>query len=348
MRKIKYIIITLGLSAVVTILIIIVLRKPNYSINTSGKLVIVNKLSSSIIIFNLKNGKTISEIPVEIEPHEVITLLNQKQFAITNYGAPDVVGESISVVNANTSQIEKTIDLKNSPRPHGITRVPNSDNVVVVTDIGNELLVVNTQTGYIEKRISTEQELSHMVVLHPYESLAYVTNINSGSVSVIDLELGKLIQIISCGLGTEGIDITPDGKEVWVSNSRENTISVINTETNEVIDTLTTGNEAMRLKFSIDGKYCFVPNSKDGVIRVYNQKTKEQIEVIEIPGKKNLVDRLLYHTPRPVGILMHPNGKYIFVANSNADKVEVIDIQTFEIVCNIGTGRVPDGLAFIK
>ena len=348
MRAIKYVILTLGIGFMAIFLIILILRRPNYSINTTGKLVIVNKLSRSVIVFDLDGAKEILEIPLEIEPHEVIALSNQKQFVITNYGTPDVVGESITIINTKTSEVEKIIDLKNSPRPHGITKVSSSVNVVVVTDIGNELLVVNTQTGDIQKRIPTEQELSHMVVLHPYKPLAYVTNINSGSVSVIDLALERVIQIITCGLGAEGIDITPDGKEVWVSNGRENTISVIDTETNEVIDTLTTGNEAMRLKFSIDGKYCFVPNSKDGVIRVYNQKTKEQLKVIEIPGKKNLVDRLLYHTPRPLGILMHPNGKYVFVANSNADKVEVIDIQTFEIVCNIGTGRVPDGLAFLR
>jgi YVTN family beta-propeller protein len=45
---------------------------------------------------------------------------------------------------------------------------------------------------------------------------------------------------------------------------------------------------------------------------------------------------------------MHPNGKYAFVVNSNADKVEVIDMKSFKIVSTIGKGRVTDGLAFIK
>jgi len=348
MKTLKHAIITVGLGFLVIIVIILISRRPIYSIQASGKLVIVNKLSSSIIIFNLKDGKRISEIPVEIEPHEVISLKNKNQFAVTNYGAPHVVGESISIVNAKTSQVEKTIDLEDSPRPHGITRALNSNSVVVVTDIGNELLVINTQTGDIEKRISTEQELSHMVALHPHKSLAYVTNINSGSVSVIDLDMEKVIEIIYCGLGAEGIDITPDGRELWVTNSKENTISVIDTRINQVIELLKTGNEALRLKFSVDGKYCLVPNSKDGTIRVYNQKTKKQIKVINVPGKKNIIDRILYHTPRPVGILMHPNGNYAFVANSNADKVEVIDMKTFEIVSKIGTERVPDGLAYLE
>ena len=185
MKRIKRLILALFLCCIGFALVIYTVRRPHYSIKTSGKLVIVNKLSSSITIFDLNTAKKITEISEDIEPHEVIALSNQSQFVITNYGAPDVVGESISVVNANSYEIEKNISLKDSPRPHGITKLPNSDNVAIVTDAGNELLVVNTQTGDIQKRISTKQKLSHMVVLHPRKPLAYVTNIVSGSVSII-------------------------------------------------------------------------------------------------------------------------------------------------------------------
>jgi YVTN family beta-propeller protein len=61
-----------------------------------------------------------------------------------------------------------------------------------------------------------------------------------------------------------------------------------------------------------------------------------------------LLERLLYHTPRPVGILIHPNGLYAFVANSNANKIEVIDMKTFTVVSAIKTGKIPDGLAIIN
>ena len=46
--------------------------------------------------------------------------------------------------------------------------------------------------------------------------------------------------------------------------------------------------------------------------------------------------------------MMHPNGLYAFIANSNADKIEVIDMNTLTLVSSIGTGRVPDGIAFVE
>jgi YVTN family beta-propeller protein len=348
MKKIKYLVL-IGITLfLIFVIAIIVIRRPSYTIQTTGKLYIVNKLSKSITVFDLFQGKEVTEFPLEIEPHEATTLTNPNRVIITNYGAPNVVGKSISVINTISNKVEKTIGLEESLRPHGIVTFQNSKNVGVVTDIGNDLLVVNVETGVVEKKIPTQQVVSHLLVLHPNKPIAYVTNINSSSVSVIDLNLNQVIKIISCGLGTEGIDITPDGAEIWVTNNKENTISVINTDTFQITNTMTTGNESLRLKFSVDGKHCLVPNSSDGTISVYEQHSKKQIKTISIPGKKNLVERALYHTPRPVGILIHPNGLYAFVANSNANKVEVIDMKTFTLVSTIGTGKVPDGLALVQ
>lgn len=61
-----------------------------------------------------------------------------------------------------------------------------------------------------------------------------------------------------------------------------------------------------------------------------------------------MTERTFCHTPNPVNILMYLTGLYAFIANSNASKIEVIDITSFEIVSTISTGKIPDALAFIK
>jgi len=348
MKKIKFVALFGLLCFIALQITIYVIRKPSYTIKTDGKLYIVNKLSSSITVFDLYNGKEITEIPIDIEPHDPTTVTDQSKVVVTNYGTPNILGKSITVINAKTNTIEKTIELEGSIAPHGIVAFPKSNKVGVVTDIGNNLLVVDVAKGIVEKNIPTQQIISHLLALDPKKPLTYVTNINSGSVSVIDLEKEKVIKIIPCGFKTEGIDITPDGSEIWVTNSKENTISVINTATYQITNTLPSGKESLRLKFSIDGKHCLVTNASDGTISVYDQLTKKQIKTIQLHGKASLIERLLYHTPRPVGILIHPNGLYAFVANSNANKIEVIDMKTFTIVSTIGTGKIPDGMAFVK
>jgi len=348
MKKIKLVLLFGLLCFIALKITIFVVRKPSYTIKTNGKLYIVNKRSSSITVFDLYQGKEITEIPIEVEPHDPTTVADQSKVVVTNYGTPEVLGKSITVINTKTNKVEKTIDLEGSIAPHGIVAFPQSNKVGVVTDIGNNLLVVDVATGIVEKNIKTQQIVSHLLALDPNKPIAYVTNINSGSVSVIDLELNRVIKIIPCGLGTEGIDITPDGSEIWVTNNKENTISVISTVTYKITNTLTTGKESLRLKFSIDGKHCLATNSGDGTISVYDQHLKQQLKTIRLHGKTSLLEKILYHTPRPVGIFIHPNGLYAFVANSNANKIEVIDMKTFTLVSTIGTGKIPDGMTFIE
>lgn len=325
---------------------IFIFRLPSYNIKTSGKLYITSKLSKDVQVFNLSSGKEIAEIPIDILSHEAIKTLDESNIVLTNYTDKD--NFAVKVIDTKTNQVKKTIHLKDTIRVNGIAKYPEPNKVTLIDYHKNELLVLNVDTERIEKRIATQQKKSHLAVLHPNKAIAYVTNINSGSISIINLNDNEPVKIIPCGLGRKGIDITPDGTEIWVTNTKQNLITVINTESNQITNTIRSGNESLKLKFSIDGKYCIVTNATDGTLDIFNQKTKQKVKTIILHGKTNIVEKLLYHTPRPVNVLMHPNGLYAFVSNSNANKIEVIDMKSLEIVSTIGTGDVPDALTFVN
>tara|TARA_R110002126_G_scaffold129572_2_gene272449 strand:+ start:22587 stop:23630 length:1044 start_codon:yes stop_codon:yes gene_type:complete len=347
MKKLKILALIFGLIFLAAIAFYFV-KQPSYTIRTEGTLYIVNKVSKSVTIFDLNKGKEVKELPMEIEPHEATVVSNPGRVVVTNYGTPVENGNSITVINPKNNKIVKKITLGKSSKPHGIITLREANKVGIVTDVGNHLSIVNIESGILEKQIATQQELSHLLVQHPVKPLIYVSNINSGSVSVIDIKLDSVVKIIPFANKIEGIDVSLDGSELWITNIQENLISVVNTETYKTINTIPTGKEPLRLKFSNDGKYCLVSNSSDGTISVYNSKTKKQITTINILGKKNIFEKILYHTPRPVGILMHPNGLYAFVSNFTAGRIEVVDMNSFKIISSIKVGQMPDGLAFIN
>jgi YVTN family beta-propeller protein len=346
MKRLKYVILFFGLLFLILRVSIFIFRLPSYKIETSGKLYIVSKLSKDVQVFNLSTGKEIAEMPIDMLSHEAVTTIDNNNVVLTNYSNND--DYAVKVIDTKTNTVKKTITLKGNVRINGIVEYPEANKVAIIDYVKNKLLVLNVETEHIEKQIDTKQKKSHLAILHPNEPTAYVTNINSGSISVIDLNSDKVIKIIPCGLGRKGIDITPDGSEIWVTNTNENLITVINTTNNQITNTISSGNESLKLKFSIDGKYCFVTNATDGTIDIFNQQSKKKINTIMLHGKTTLLEKLLYHTPRPVNILMHPNGLYAFVANSNANKIEVIDMKSFKIVSTIGTGDVPDALVFVE
>ena len=318
-------------------------RSQKYNLKIKGKLFVVNKADKTITVFDLSKGKELKEIELKTDAREIVALPNN-EIAITNHGDIYLPGKSISIFDSEELMFKRKIRLDGGIRPYGLVRLNNSKKVAVASNNGNNLLIVDTERDSVEAVIPTQQKISHKLVLHPSNPLAYVTNQKSGSVSVINYETKVVLKIIKTGYGAQGIDITPDGKEVWVTNSRENTISLINTETNTVEDTLNTGKGAYRLKFSLDGKYAFVTNAYDGTIFVFDRSIRHKIKTITLPGKSSFIQRVLYHTPTPRDMFMHPNQRHAFIANSNADKVEVLDLKTLKIVGNINTGQVPGAL----
>jgi len=346
MKVLKGVAISLGMMIVI-LGVVYLIKQPSYRIQTEGALYVVNKGSNSITVFDLYEGDEIKEISLEIEAHEATVLSNPSRIVVTNYGSPKKEGKSVTVINAATNTIEKTIALGESARPHGIITMPKEHMVGVVTDVGNHLSVVNVATDLVEKQIATEQDLSHLLVHHPFRPLVYVANINSGTVSIINLDLEEVVQIIKCSSRAEGIDITPDGSEIWVTNIEDRFISVINTETYEITAGVDTGKQPLRLKFTTDGKQCLVSNASDGTISIYDTYTKKRMANLHLPGNGGIFEKLIYGTPRPVGILMHPNGQYAFVSNYSVGRVEVLDMHNLTWASSIKVGDMPDGLALI-
>jgi YVTN family beta-propeller protein len=346
MKRIKILLISLGVLFLMLRLSIFIFRLPSYSIETSGKLYVVSKLSEDVQVIDLSTGEQIAEIPIDILCHEAVATSDKKRVVVTNTLGKD--GNLVKIINTESNRIESSINSEINIKASGIVALPELNKVAVIDLINNDLLVLNVETKSIEKQIQTQQKKSHLLVLHPKKTIAYVTNVDSGSISVVDLSTNNVIKIIPCGVGRKGIAITPDGSEIWVTNTKENTIHVINTTNYKITNVLKSGNESMKLKFSVDGKTCLFVNATDGTISVYDQQSKKKIKTITLHGKGTRLERILYHTPRPVNIIMHSNGLYAFVANSNADRIEVIDMKNFKIISTIGTGRVPDAMVFVE
>jgi YVTN family beta-propeller protein len=69
---------------------------------------------------------------------------------------------------------------------------------------------------------------------------AYVTNMVSGTVTVINADKRKVIETIKVGAEPFGCALTPDGRTLYVANQSSETVSVIDTEHDRVIATIKT------------------------------------------------------------------------------------------------------------
>lgn len=97
------------------------------------------------------------------------------------------------------------------------------------------------------------------VAITPDARKVYVTNMASGTVSVIDARYYYVIDTIEVGTEPFGCAITPDGKLLYVANQSSDSVSVINTRRDRVVDTIyDVGSKPHGLAIDADGGKVYV------------------------------------------------------------------------------------------
>ncbi len=309
-------------------------------------LIVLNKSDHEAALVNPATLQVSAKLPTGKGPHEVATSRDGRIAYVSNYGAygvfrpneqrpPQPPGTSITVLDLKAHKMTATWELGEFKRPHGIVVGRDGKRLWVTAEENKAVLELDTSSGRIVKSWKTDQETSHMVVPTLDEKKLYVSNIRSGSVTVIT-RATDAVKTIKTADGTEGIAISPDGKEVWATNRAAHTISVIDTASDTVKETFESGGKMpIRVKFTPDGKEVLVSNAQSNMVSVFNAGTRALVAKIEVGMM-------------PVGIQMTPDGKRAFVANTNANKVSVIDVAARKVLSTFETGNEPDGMAWAR
>ena len=139
------------------------------------------------------------------------------------------------------------------------------------------------------------------------------------------------LTVVPVGRGSEGFDVSPDGKEVWVANAQDGTVSIIELATKKVTVTLQANvRGANRLKFTPDGKLVLIsPGWALVVLDAATHKEVKRLAAVHGSG----------------GIQMQPDGARAYVACGRDNYVAVIDLKTLEMVGKVKVAS-PDGLAW--
>ncbi|MCC6408401.1 MAG: beta-propeller fold lactonase family protein [Planctomycetes bacterium] len=316
----------------------------------AGTLIVLNKTDATASFLDASDGTTLAVVGTGIGPHECAVAPGEKLAVVCDYGAQKP-GNTLTLLELEHRVAFDKIDLGEYRRPHGIA-FASAERLYVTCEQNQALIEVDLTTRKVVRAIATEQQLSHMVALSPDGSRAWVANIGSGSLSALDLATGKLLAKIETGQGSEGLDVTPDGREVWVGNRAGDTLSIVDTQKLAESAEFACGAFPIRIKITPDGKHALVSNAKDGDVSVWDVATRKELAKIAMGVRAGSdVDQRLFNQqfgdgPVPVGILITPDSKRAFVANTNADVITVLDLEKRAIATRFRAGREPDGLGW--
>jgi YVTN family beta-propeller protein len=221
----------------------------------SPALLVLNKADKALAIVDPASGKVVARVSVGEGPHEVTASTDGKFAFVGNYGQ-QTPGNTISVIDLASQKELRRVDLGPLQRPHGMFFAAGKVYFTCETNrlIGRYDPVANQ----IDWLFGTGQATTHMVITNPDASRIFTSNIGSDTVSVIERVAGPAgwtETVIPVGKGPEGIDWSPDGKEIWSASGGDGGVSIIDVDTKKVTHTLSVGSKRTnRLKFTPNGK----------------------------------------------------------------------------------------------
>ena len=305
--------------------------------------VVVCKSDFQLALVDPATEKVLAKLPTGLGPHEVAVSPDGRTAYVSNFGRysvypagdtqHDKAGHTITVIDLVSRKVTSTFDLGTHTGPHGMIVSRDGKIVWVTTETPQAVLELDSATGKILHVWNTTQERSHMIVTTPNETKFYVTNTVSGTVSVIERSTGE-VKVLATGPGTEGIAISPDGKEVWAASRLDDKISIISTATDAILAKFSSGGKGpKRLDFTPDGTQVWVTNPSSNQATVFDARTRELIA--SLPMSKS-----------PSGVYISSDGRRAYITNATANELTSVDVTSRKILTAMPIGTDPDGVAW--
>ncbi len=328
-----------------TLLLVGTLTNGNAQPTPHAALLALSKTDHTLAIVDPVTLKVLARIPVGTDPHEVIASTDGKTAFVSIYGGGSL--HELDLIDLVAQKPLGTVDTKPLLGPHGLVFV--GGKLWFTAEGAKSVGRYDPATGKIDWCMGTGQDRTHMIYVTADEKKVYTTNVSAGTVSILT---DSLVQppgfappgakphrdwfqtVIPVARGSEGFDVSPDGKQLWAAAADDGTLSIIDLATGRVtekIDAKVVG--ANRLQFTPDGKRVLITSLRNGDLVIYDALTHQQIKRVPIGHGA-------------AGILLDPDGSRAFIGCTPDNYVAVIDLKTMAVSGHIDVGGGPDGLAW--
>lgn len=165
--------------------------------------------------------------------------------------------------------------------------------------------------------------------------LAYVSNTNSQTVSVIDTTSDTVIATIPVGFFPMGIDHSPDGSTVYLTLFSDDTIQVIDTSTNTLVSTasLEPGAKPIAIATSPNG-YSYIAN--------FSNATYSTLDPVSWREDKKIPLGAIF----PINLAIKNDGTHAYIVNAiGPNNVKVINLSNDTITKSMNSGQQSFGIA---
>lgn len=282
-----------------------------------------------------------------VSPYNEIRLIFLWSIAIDIMGRSIMIYKNLIVVsNTGDSTISvvdpyhfheiQRIQLPKDSGPYDIIKYDKSYKVLVSQYYADSITSIDLLKGEILDSATTGRRPWYMVY-DKERALAFVTNSDSDTVSIICVRKMKLIGQMKTGSMPQGIDLNPNLKTLAVANVNSNDVMIIDADNLTIKKLIKLNKNPMQVKYSAKGDVLFIScsSSNNGdmgsikVVDAQSYKISAEISLNAIPGQ-------IYSTK---------DGKYVFVASMGNGGLEIVDIEKEKPINHVPTNGMTHGMA---
>lgn len=297
----------------------------------AGVLVVAYNGEDQAALVDADSYRVLTTLQTGAGPHEIRVSPDRRYayVAISGGGPKKARGNSITVLDLRKRRVKANLDL-GSHTPHDVRVSRDGRRIWAACAPTQTILELDSDSGKVLKSYNTNQAGSWFLEVTPDERKIYTPNLEGKSVSVIDRATGAT-KVIPFEGEVYGIDITPDGRQIWVSGPG---VTVIDTARDEVIARLKTAEPNVgRIRLTPDGKKAVLGSGNSTKVSVFDVQTRRLTVEIETGARHKV-------------ITVSGDSRRAFLTNPADNSVTVVDIVAGKQVATFRTGKTPDGIAW--
>lgn len=285
--------------------------------SSSPWLLIANKGEQTLGLVDPQAGKQVATVAESgTTGHEVIASPDGRVAYVPIYGnsgvgKPGTDGSTIDVIDIASRKVTGKIDFGHGVRPHCPLIGPKDGMLYVTTELDKTISIIDPKSLKIVGTIPTGQPESHMLTITADGKRGYTANVGPGTVSVLDMEKRKTLEIIPISAQVQRIAVSNDGKFVFTSDQIKPQMAVIDTATNKVKTWIPLPGFGYGSAATPDGRWLVVAVPTAKKVAVVDLATMKVAHEIDVPAA-------------PQESLVRPDGQMAYVSCDASKKIVAI------------------------
>lgn len=281
--------------------------------------------------------------PGTINPHEAAFSCDGRSVYVPIYGTsgvgkPGQHGSRLHIFSTSDGHEIASLDTGRYLRPHCVAVGQGSGLVYASAELAESLILIDPVQPAIVGAIATGSNTSHMFALTRDEQWAYVSNVRSRDISVLNIRAQKLEKIIPTEGENQRMTLSPDEQWFVTNLGPAQKIAFFRTSDNELDFTIPVEGTPFVAKFSADGRFLyeagFAAPRKLGAWKIDVAERKVVASLLEGLGED------------PGSLEVSPFTGVVYISDQPTNTIHLIDPETWQVAGRITTEKTPDAMGF--